>query len=163
VNVTIRPATEDDGAACADIYRPIVERTIISLEETAPTVDEMTKRIANSSASHPWFCAIDGDGVVGYAYASNHRERTGYRHSVNVSVYVDERARQKSVGTQLYEALLSALNQRGFHRAYAGITLPNEASVALHRRLGFSVVGTYHEAGYKFGRWLDVMWLERGI
>jgi phosphinothricin acetyltransferase len=87
--------------------------------------------------------------------------RTGYRYSVDVSIYVLGRARRSGIGTALYTRLFDLLAARGFHRAFAGVTLPNDASVALHRRFGFSEVGIYREAGYKFGRWLDVMWFQR--
>ena len=163
MHVTIRPAYACDGPPCADIYRPIVADTIISFEETPPDGAAMGARIENTRATHPWLCASDESGIVGYAYASPHRERAGYRYSVNVSVYVAAHVRGKSVGTRLYQALFAELEKAGFHRAFAGVTLPNDASVALHTKLGFSVVGTYHEVGYKFGKWLDVMWLERSI
>ena len=163
VRPTIRAVTLDDASSVAEIYRPVVEQTTISFEETAPDAAEIARRIASITASYPWLAACAGGRVLGYAYAGQHRERAGYRYSVDVSVYVAQDARGRSVGTLLYARLFEILRERKFHRAFAGITLPNDASVALHRRFGFREVGIYHEVGYKFGRWLDVMWCERAI
>jgi phosphinothricin acetyltransferase len=162
MDVHVRAASVDDAASIAEIYRPIVEQTIISFEEIAPDADEMRKRIEmTTAAAYPWLVACDRDDVLGYAYAGRHRERAGYRYSVDVSIYVSGRARRSGIGTALYTRLFDLLAAHGFHRAFAGVTLPNDASVALHRRFGFSEVGIYREAGYKFGRWLDVMWFQR--
>jgi L-amino acid N-acyltransferase YncA len=99
------------------------------------------------------------DRILGYAYATRHRERAAYRWSVDVTVYVHQSARQNGVGTALYTALLELLRIQGFHRAYAGITLPNPASIRLHQKLGFQPVGIYHRVGYKLGGWHDVQWM----
>ena len=155
--------TSDDAAGIAEIYRPVVERTTISFEEAAPDADEIGARIVRTTAEYPWLVACNTDAVIGYAYAGRHRERAGYRYSVDVSVYVAQEARGRSIGTMLYTALFENLAERGFHRAFAGITLPNDASLALHRRFGFRDVGVYHEVGYKFGKWLDVLWCERPV
>ncbi len=163
MSAAIRDATAADAAEIAEIYRPVVEDTMISFEEIAPDTAEMARRMTSITASYPWLVACEGDRVLGYAYAGRHRERAGYRYSVDVSVYVAQRARARGIGTALYVRLFEILKDLGFHRAFAGITLPNDASVALHRRVGFRDVGVYHEVGYKFGRWLDVMWWERAI
>ena len=163
MTLEVRGAVLEDAAAIAAIYQPIVEQTIISLEEVAPDTDEIRRRIETTTASYPWIVACDGDDILGYAYAGRHRERAGYRYSVDVSVYVEEYARRTGVGTTLYSRLFAMLEARNLHRAFAGITLPNPASIALHRRFGFSDVGVYREAGYKFGKWFDVMWLQRAL
>ena len=153
-----------DAGAIAAIYRPIVEATTISFEEVAPDEDAMAARIAGTLAVYPWLVALDAHGTIcGYAYASRHRERAGYRYSVDVSAYVAEAARGKGVGSALYETLFARLRERGYHRAFAGIALPNEASMALHRRCGFEPVGVYREVGYKFGRWIDVYWCQKAL
>ena len=161
--MNIRAVTVDDAAAIAGIYRPIVETTIISFEDVAPDANEMKRRIAAITQTHPWIVACDGDMVLGYAYGSKHRERYGYRFSCDVSVYVAEHARGRGVGSALYAQLLDDLAKRGFHRAFAGIALPNDASIALHKRCGFELVGTYKEVGYKFGRWIDTSWWQRPL
>ncbi len=141
----------------------MVERTAISFEETAPDEAEMRARIAGKLPTYPWLVFEDGGEVLGYAYAGRWRERAAYRHSVEVTAYVREGARGRGIGRTLYEALFRVLAAQRFHRAFAGVTLPNDASVALHRAVGFMPVGVFHEAGYKLGAWHDVGWYERAI
>lgn len=159
----IRDAAQSDAPAVAEIYRPVVESTTISFEETAPGADEIARRIGETTRTHPWLVAESGEGVLGYAYGSRHRERWAYRYSVDVSVYVGQTARRGGIGAALYEALFARLRDLGFHRAFAGIALPNEASIALHRRCGFEPVGIYKEVGRKFDRWLDVAWWQKPL
>ncbi|HEX3551128.1 MAG TPA: arsinothricin resistance N-acetyltransferase ArsN1 family B [Candidatus Elarobacter sp.] len=159
----VRLAISDDAAAVAAIYRPIVETTTISFEEVAPDEAEMRARIDRTLQTYPWLVAEESGGVLGYAYASRWRERAAYRWSVETTAYVHERARGRGVGSALYEALFRVLDAQGFHRAYAGITLPNDASVALHTAVGFLPAGVFHDAGCKFGRWCDVAWFERPL
>jgi phosphinothricin acetyltransferase len=149
-----------DGARVAAIYRPAVESSSASFETVAPTTDEMAERIAGTLSRTPWLVAIDGsvDGVVGYAYAGRHHERAAYRWSVDVSVYVDPAWHRRGVGRVLYAALFDALRLQGFVNVYAGMTLPNDGSMALHRAFGLEPIGVYHRVGYKSGRWHDVAW-----
>jgi len=159
----IRCVRLDDAEAIAAIYAPIVERTMISFEEVAPSVDEFRARIEQIAKIWPWLVFDDGSGVLGYVYASQHRSRAAYRWSVDVSAYVREDARGRGLARSLYEALFRVLTAQGYHRAYAGIGLPNDASVGLHRALGFTAVGVYREVGYKFDAWHDVSWWERPL
>ena len=161
--LSIRMATPADAPGVRAIYAPCVEATPISFELEPPSVDEMADRIAKTTAMYPWLVAIDGDTVAGYAYGGAFRTRPAYRWSVEVSAYVAESHRGRGVGRGLYEALFRILVAQGFCRAYAGITLPNAASVALHEAVGFTRVGTFHAAGYKFGAWHDVGWWERAV
>ena len=154
----IRVATPDDAAAFAAIYAPIVTDTHISFEEQAPSVHEMRERIVATLKWTPWLAAIVDDEIAGYAYAGRHRERAGYRWSVDVSVYLDPGVRGRGVGRALYERLFLILEQQGFRNAYAGITLPNDASIGLHRALGFEPIGIYRRVGWKTGAWYDVAW-----
>jgi phosphinothricin acetyltransferase len=164
MQAVIRPVELSDAAAIAAIYRPIVDSTIISFEEDAPGTEEMSRRIAAiTAASYPWLAAEKDGQVKGYAYACRHRERAAYRYSVDVSVYVAQDARNAGIASALYETLFAQLAQRGFHRAFAGIALPNQASIALHRRFGFEPVGIYKEVGRKFDRWLDVSWWQKAL
>lgn len=151
----IRPAIAADAVTVRDIYAPIVERTAISFEDETPSIEEMARRI---QLAHAFFAAEHNGIVIGYAYAGPHRERAAYRTSVDVSVYVDERARQLGVGAALYGSLLPHLRHQGYHAAFAGIALPNQGSVALHERVGFTPVGIYREVGFKFGKFHDVGW-----
>jgi phosphinothricin acetyltransferase len=150
-----------DAARVADIYRPAVENNYISFEETAPAADEMAERMRKVLARMPWLVAEDESGlVVGYAYASPHRERAAYRWSVDISVYVDPAWQRRGVGRLLYDELLERLRGQGFVNAYAGVTLPNPGSVALHEAIGMTRVGAYRRVGYKLGKWRDVAWFE---
>ena len=154
----IRAATPADAAAVAAIYGPIVEQTFISFELEPPPAAEMARRMAGILPTHPWLVFEDEDGVAGYAYASPHQPRAAYLWSVNVSVYLAERARSRGVGRRLYTDLFAILRRQGFHMAFAGVALPNAASVALHEAMGFRPIGVYPHAGYKFGAWRDVGW-----
>ena len=125
--------TGRDAARVAEIYRPAVEGSFISFEESAPTADEMADRMRKVLARMPWLVVEEDSGVVvGYAYASPHRERAAYRWSVDISVYVDPAWQRRGVGRLLYDDLLERLRGHGFVNVYAGVTLPNPASVALH-------------------------------
>ena len=147
-----------DAAQCAEIYQPFVTATVISLEEQPPDAAEMARRIEQTSLRYPWLVSYDGDSVVGYAYATRHRERAAYRWAADVAIYVREGHRGKGVGKTLYQALLDLLARQGVRIACAGIALPNEASVALHESCGFRPVGIYHRIGWKLGAWHDVGW-----
>ena len=156
----IRLAREDDAESVLTIYGPICESSPISFEIQRPTAAEIRKRIRSALAVFPWLIVENLGEILGYAYAGRHRERAAYRWSVDVTVYVQQGVRQNRVGTALYTALLELLRIQGFHRAYAGITLPNPASFWLREKLGFLPVGIYHRVGYKLGVWHDVQWME---
>lgn len=134
--------------------------TWISFELAPPDTAEMARRIADYSASHGWLVAEIGGLVVGYAYGSPHRTRAAYGSSCDVAVYVDPAFARRGLGRALYAALIEELAPR-YHAAFAGIALPNEASIALHEAVGFSHLGTYREVGWKLGGWRDVAWYQR--
>jgi len=159
----LRLATPEDAPGVLAIYAPVVEHTAISFEEVPPSVEEMAGRIAGTVAKRPWLvCEIDGT-IAGYAYAAAHRERAAYRWCVEPSAYVHEGYRRRGVAQVLYTALFAALQAQGFYNAYAGITLPNDASIALHRRMGFTPIGEYQCSGYKHGRWHSTSWWQRTL
>ena len=160
---TIRLASAADAAQIQAIYAPIVNATMISFEFEPPTVDEMRQRIENTLVTLPWLVCERDHTILGYAYAGQHRSRAAYQWSVDVSAYVDADARRIGVGRALYTSLFAILRLQGFYNAYAGIGLPNPASVGLHEALGFTLVGVYHRVGYKFGAWHDVGWWQRTI
>ena len=161
MTVTLRTATASDAVAIQAIYAPIVETTAISFEDTAPTVEEMAGRIETFLKAYPYLVAERDGEILGYAYGSKHRDRPAYRLSCDVTIYVAEVARGQGVGRQLYTALLPALAERGYHAAFAGITLPNSGSIAVHEAVGFTKLGVYREVGFKFGQWQDVGWWQR--
>jgi L-amino acid N-acyltransferase YncA len=150
--------SERDAAACAAIYTPYVRDTPISLEEKPPTTQELAERIETTTRTHPWLVVEDETELIGYAYATRHRERACYRWASDVTVYVAPQSQRRGVGRALYQALFEALAHQGFRIACAGITLPNRASVGLHEALGFQPVGVYRNIGWKLGAWHDVGW-----
>jgi L-amino acid N-acyltransferase YncA len=157
----IRPATSADAPRCAEIYRPFVTDSWASFELDPPDATEMAKRIADYSSTHAWLvCEIEGQ-VAGYAYGSQHRTRHAYQTSCDVAVYVDPAFARRGVGQALYGALLPLLKDRGYHAAFAGIVLPNDGSIGLHRAMGFTPVGIYKEVGWKMGAWRDTSWWQR--
>jgi phosphinothricin acetyltransferase len=147
-----------DAAACVAIYAPFVEAGATSFEEVPPGAAEFAERIAALGATYPWLVVERGGEVAGFAYACPHRSRPAYRWAVEVSVYVAEGQRRAGCGRGLYRELVERLRGQGFHVACAGITLPNEASVALHESVGFVPVGVYRRIGWKDGAWRDVGW-----
>ena len=159
----VRDASVDDAAACAGIYAPYVRDTAISFEAEPPTADEMAARIRTAQEGHAWLVADDGEALLGYAYASSWKGRPAYRWSCEVTVYVAATAWRRGVGRILYEALFDRLLARGYRTLLAGVTLPNDASVGLHRALGFEDVGTFRRIGWKLGEWRDVHYLVRTI
>ena len=159
--IAIRPATAADAAACAAIYAPYVTDSWVSFETTAPDAAAFERRIATYAATHGWLVAVVDGAIAGYAYASPHRTREAYGTSVDVAVYVGDTQARSGVGRALYTDLLQLLADRGFHAAFAGIALPNAASIALHQAMGFAPVGIYREVGWKMGAWRDVGWWQR--
>jgi L-amino acid N-acyltransferase YncA len=160
---SIRTATEADAAALLAIYRPFVESTAVSFETVAPTVEEFAARIDKVLAGWQWLVAIRDGQCVGYAYGSLHRERPAYRWSVEVSAYVHPDYRRRGIARELYLRLFDELALKGYCNALAGITLPNESSVAMHRSVGFEPIGIFKDVGRKFGAWHDVAWFQRKL
>lgn len=159
----VRDAQVADAAACAAIYAPYVRDTAISFEATPPSPEEMAARIVAAQRNHAWVVLEELGRVTGYAYAGPLKERAAYRWSCEVSVYVEPHGSRGGRGRALYEALFDRLAARGHRMAYAAMTQPNEPSGALHRALGFDLVGTYRRAGWKHGAWHDVTWVQRAL
>lgn len=159
----IRLARSEDAAQVAAIYAPFVTGSATSFEYSTPDAAEMAARIASTLAYAPYLVQDVGGEVVGFAYASKHRDRAAYQWSVDVSVYIHERARRQGVGRALYTSLFALLRLQGFYTAHAGISLPNPASVGLHEALGFQPVGVYRSVGFKRGAWHDVGWWQLAL
>lgn len=160
----LRIATPDDAEAIAAIYSPVVTDTAISFELEPPTADEMHRRLVATLRRFPWLVSLDDAGLVsGYAYAGAHRERPAYQWSVDTTVYVHAASRGRGIGRGLYDALLGELTKLGYAQAFAGIALPNPASVALHEAVGFRHIGVYQKVGFKLGEWRDVGWWQRAL
>jgi len=156
--VEVRLATTNDAQQILDIYSPSVLSVAISFETVLPPVDEMQMRIESCLQKFPWIVCISDGKMAGYVYASKHREREAYQWSCECSVYIRDSFKGKGVGQDLYQLLFQMLKLQGFINVYAGITLPNEASVRLHEKCGFTPFARYENIGYKFGNWHTVGW-----
>jgi phosphinothricin acetyltransferase len=153
----VRPATAADAEAIARIYNYYVANTVITFEEEAVPAPDMGARIAEAqSLSLPWLVAEVEGAIVGYAYARRWRPRSAYKYSAETTIYLERGYEGRRIGTTLYSALLPLLRERGIHVAIGGVALPNEASVALHEKLGFERVATFRQVGFKHDRWVDV-------
>ena len=148
-----------DAPALQAIYAPYVTDTVISFEVEVPSVDTMRERILKTLDMHPWLVYEQDGAVLGYAYAGKHRDRSAYQWSTDVSVYVRGDQHRKGIGRALYSELFDLLRRQGFCNAFAGITLPNAASVGVHSAMGFTMIGVYPKVGYKFGQWHDTGWM----
>ena len=153
----IRAASMSDAASIRAVYAPYVCDTSITFEEEVPSVAEFAARIS-AKPRLPWLIAEYDGRTAGYAYASKHRARASYRWSADVSVYLDADCHGRGVGRALYDRLLAEVRELGYITVFAGITMPNPASVGLHRSAGFEPVGTYRNVGYKQNSWHDVSW-----
>jgi phosphinothricin acetyltransferase len=152
-----RAATPADAAAIAEIYAPFVTGSAVSFETEPPGEAAMRARIEAGGELYPWLVGEAEDGsLLGYAYAARFRDRPAYRFAVETSVYLRSGAGGRGLGRRLYQPLLAMLEAQGFTQAIAAITLPNEASVRLHERLGFERAGIYRQVGWKLGAWHDV-------
>ena len=158
-----RLVTKDDAASIAEIYRPIVTSTAISFETEPPDASEMERRIQETLPACPWLVCEQDGRVVGYAYASRHRPRAGYRWSVDTTVYLHADVRRRGIGRGLYVSLFKILVAQGYFNAYAGVALPNPGSVGLHESVGFTPIGIYRNVGFKHGAWRDVGWWQREL
>jgi phosphinothricin acetyltransferase len=153
----MRPATAADADAIARIYNYYVQNTVITFEEEAVSAPDMAVRIAEAQGlSLPWLVAEVDGAIAGYAYARRWRPRSAYRYSAETTIYLERGMEGRRIGTTLYSALLPLLRERGIHVAIGGVALPNDASVALHEKLGFERVATFRQVGFKHDRWVDV-------
>ena len=159
----IRLATTADAPAICAIYNHYVEHTFVTFEETPVTPAAMAERIADIQRTHVWYVACLDDVVAGYAYAGAWRTRSAYRFTVEATVYLDHERTRQGLGRTLYERLLADLRELGFRSALGGIALPNDASIALHERMGFVKVAHLREVGFKFNRWIDVAYWQRAL
>jgi phosphinothricin acetyltransferase len=161
MDAVIRFALGDDASAIAAIYRPYVEETRISFEEEAPDASEIARRM--DSPLHPWLVAAVDGRVVGYSSSSAYHRRRAYRWTVETSVYLSPDARGRGLGKMLLSSLIEVLTLQGYVTAIGAIAVPNDASVALHQRLGFGPVGVYRAVGFKLNEWTDVSLWQRDL
>lgn len=156
-NVTVRSASASDAEAIARIYNYYIQNTVITFEEEPVSAQVMATRMAEiQSLSLPWLVAEIGNATVGYAYANKWKARSAYRYSAETTIYLEHGCEGRGIGTTLYSELLLMLQRRDIHVAIGGAAMPNEASSALHEKLGFEHVATFHQVGFKHGIWVDV-------
>lgn len=167
----LRPARAGDAAALLDIYAHYVESTAITFEYDVPSVDEFTRRIGHTLEKYPYIVAENGDGILGYAYAGPFHERAAYDWAVETSVYVKDGLGRCGLGRLLYAGLEAALAAQGIINANACIAYPageddeflTKNSVQFHEHMGYRFVGRFYKCGYKFGRWYDMVWMEKHL
>ena len=164
----IRIATPEDAKELLEIYRPYVEKTAITFEYEVPSEEEFAERIRHTLRKYPYLVAESDGKITGYAYAGTFKERAAYDWSVELSIYVDESKKQQGIGKCLYAKLEEILQMQGILNANACIAWPKEEdpyltrdSVKFHEKLGYQMVGTFHQCGYKFERWYDMVWMEK--
>jgi phosphinothricin acetyltransferase len=168
--ITIRKATKADAEAIQTIYTPYVRETAVSFEYDVPSVEEMAKRIEEVQKTHPWIVAEEDGKIVGYAYAHAFYGRAAYQWAVETSIYVDRQEKRKGIGKKLHDTLEDRLKKQGILNMNACIAYiePEEEhltqdSVRFHERMGYTKVAHFHQCGKKFGRWYDVIWMEKII
>lgn len=159
----IRMATEADVPEILKIYAPYVETTTITFEYTVPALEEFTERFRKITKDFPWLVWEENGEILGYAYASRPFERAAYAWCAEPSIYLRQDARGRQIGRKLYAVLEELLRQMGYLVSFAIITGENDRSLAFHRTQGYEDCGLFHHCGLKFGRWLDVYWLEKRL
>lgn len=167
---TIRIATPEDDAEILKIYAPYVEETAISFEYEVPSVDEFRGRIEHTLERYPYIVAEQDDHIIGYAYVSIFHERKAYDWAVETSIYVDKNCKRNGCGKRLYQALEKILKKQHISNLYACIAYTEQEdehltndSMHFHEHLGYELVGTFKQCGYKFNKWYDMIWMEKMI
>lgn len=156
-DINIRSAMASDAEALARIYNHYIRTSVITFEESEVNVGDLLDRMERvHQLSLPWLVAESAGVVVGYAYASKWKDRSAYRFSVESTVYLDPARTGQAIGSRLYRELIKILGAKSMHTVIGGIAMPNDASVALHERLGFTKVAHFKDVGFKFERWIDV-------
>lgn len=166
----ILPVTTEDAEALLAIYAPYVRDTAISFEYEVPSLSEFRDRIQRISSVLPYLKAVEGGKILGYAYAAKFKDRKAYDWSAEVTVYVRKDARRTGIGKRLYQALEASLQGIGIQNMNACIALPRQEDARLtkdsyhfHEKMGFRLVGIFHNSGYKFDTWYDMVWMEKMI
>jgi phosphinothricin acetyltransferase len=156
--VEIRMALPADAGGILEIYAPHVKDSFCTFESEVPSLEEMEDRIHKAIQYRPWIVCVIDKTIAGYVYASAHRDRAAYQWSCECSVYTKNEFQGIGIGYQMYKILFQLLKLQGYKTVYAGITLPNEGSIRLHEKIGFTHFATYENVGYKLGHWKDVGW-----
>lgn len=152
----IRTVDISDAKQLTDIYNYYVLNTIVTFDEVPFTENDFSERIKSISKTYPFIVFEESNQILGYAYANMFRQKPAYKHTVETTIYLNYEAQGKQIGTKLYTELLKLLKEQNYHAIIGGLTLPNDASIKLHEKLGFKQVAHFKEVGFKFNRWLDV-------
>lgn len=168
--ITVREATLSDAERILEIYAYYIENTAISFECTVPTIAAFRRRMQTIMQRYPYLVILDDGRVEGYAYASPYKDRAAYAWCCEMSIYLDHRAKKRGLGKRLYAALTNALQAMGIVCMYACIACPdrddeylNSNSAEFHAHLGYRKIGEFRHCGYKFGRWYNIVWMEKII
>ena len=159
----IRPVLPSDAKELLAIYAPYVTDTTITFEYDIPSISEFTNRIKNISKSFPYLVAEENGKILGYAYASTYYARAAYDCTCELSIYLDKDARSKKISSQLYDTLEKELVSQGYVNLLACISLPNDISIAFHKKRGFNQVAHFPKIGFKFEQWHDIVWLQKRL
>jgi L-amino acid N-acyltransferase YncA len=157
----LRLAEARDISQILAIYGPHCLHTTATLEDVVPSIEEMEARRTKILEKFPWIVWSDEGQVKGYAYAGPHRERVGYRFCTEVAIYLDPSAKGQGIGAQIYGALLSCLKHQNYLNCYAIVSASNQVSLDFHAKMGFHAAVCFKQIGFKFGKWHDVVWMER--
>ena len=160
---SMRLAAVSDSESILNIYAPYITDTAVSFETEIPAIGDFSARIAKIAEEYPFVVYEMNGKIIGYAYASRHRERAAYRFDVDVSIYVLPEYHGLGIACKLYDCLFALLKKLGYINAYAAYTESNGRSMKFHQKFGFTLIGVHHKTGYKLGRWHDVTWLEKTI
>ncbi|WP_373485582.1 GNAT family N-acetyltransferase [Acetobacterium malicum] len=162
-DITIRIAKAADIEEILAIYAPYVKETAITFEYTVPTLEEFRERMTKTLMKYPYLVAMQEAEILGYAYASEFKNRAAYDWAVETTIYVKQDSRKSGVGKKLYQALEEVLKQQNICNLYACIAYPNPGSIGFHEHLGYQTIGHFSKCGYKFETWYDMIWMEKMI
>lgn len=162
-SVRLRIAVPEDAAALLAIYTPYVEKTFITFEYEAPTPEEFRMRVEHTLEHYPYLVADGDDGILGYAYASPFKARAAYAWSAETSIYLREDAKRRGIGSALYQELEKYLYRQHVCNLCACIAHPHPESETFHEKCGYRTVAHFHQSGYKNGRWIDMIWMEKTL
>ena len=172
--IRIRAAVPEDAEKLLAIYAPYVTETAVTFEVAVPSAEEFRSRIKHTEEKYPYLAAVRGGEILGYTYLSGFQERVAYSWSVETSIYVRKEARRQGIGAGLYTALEEAARRMHLTNFNACIAVPagensavdphlNRSSELFHARLGYRLVGEFHDCAYKFDRWYDMIWMEKSL
>lgn len=162
-DIKIREVTLEDVKKLVEIYAPYVENTAVSFEYEVPNIEVFRERVKTITESYPYLVVLMNDEIVGYAYASSFHARAAYQWCAELSIYLKQDIHGKGIGKRLYQEMEARLKKQNVKNLYACIAYPNEKSIGFHEYMGFKTIGHFHQCGYKFNQWWDMIWMEKMI